>query len=146
MKRLSCLACQLGWHPPGTVHLWQPKQLPWEPKWEGVMSVLRARGPLPPSTSGKLTPLGDDFSQLYPGIWEMLSAPMGPDGASRQGSTLMLFCQDGQCKGCLNDRDQDLVAFLSAGGVDSLLLAMEEGLQKDTIAWRAPKPYRKGKK
>lgn len=105
------------------------------------MSVLRARGPLPPSGSSTSMSTGDDWSVLYPGIWEMLSAPAMPDGSSRQGSTLMIFCQDGSVKGCLNDRDNNLVAFTSASGVDALLQAIETGLQSDQLEWRKPKPF-----
>lgn len=141
MKTLSCLACQLGWHPPGTVHVWKPKPFRWEMPWEGIMSVLRARGPLPPSGSTTSMSSPDDWSVSYPGIWEMLSAPTMPDGSSRQGSTLMLFCADGSVKLCLNDRDNQLVAFLSASGVDAVLGALENGLQEDTIEWRKPKPF-----
>lgn len=137
---LSCLACQLGYHPK-RVHLWVPRPWRWEQSWEGIMSVLRARGPLQGPELSEPGTSPDGFALSYPGIWEMLTAPRMPDGTCRQGSTLMLFYAEGQMKGCLNDRDTETVAFITASGADALFRAIELGLQADTLDWRKPKPF-----
>lgn len=143
MRRMSCLACQLGWHPLGTVHLYAQPQPRWLRPWEDIMSVLRARGPLPdPASSGQ--PMKDDaWSAKYPGIWEMLTAPLSFEKTPREGSTLMLFSKDGRIGCCLNDRDLGRKVFVTAVGVTALLQTLEKGLQDDSLEWRDDVPSKK---
>jgi hypothetical protein len=113
------------------------------------MSVLRARGVLQSSSSTESTgTTPDEFAVLYPGIWEMLTAPLMPDGkTAREGALLMVFCQDGVVKCCLSDRDTDSQAWVSAKGVDALFSSLESGLQLDSLEWREiPAKYRKKKR
>jgi hypothetical protein len=109
------------------------------------MSVLQSRGELP-EEKGRPKAAGVDlWASQWPGIWEMMSAPLDPDGGRRQGSTLTLFCSEGSVKLCINDRDLARSCFVSAVGVGEALAALERGLQARTLEWRKTEPY-KGKK
>jgi hypothetical protein len=68
---------------------------------------------------------------------EFLSATVWPDGSVRVPGTLTMFCEAGQWKGCLNDRDQHLVCFCTAQSPLQLLLALEGGMETDVLEWRA---------
>ncbi len=54
----------------------------------------------------------------------------------------MFFAEGGKLKACLVDRDQNLVAFVSADGWQLLLEAIEEGLQDGRLDWRAKKEWK----
>jgi len=103
------------------------------------MGVLRRRegGNDRPAVSDPSEP--DAWAVRYPGLWEFLTAERWPDETVRRTGTLLLFWDQGLIKGCLSDREQGLVAFSSAGGVEALLEALEHDLQHDRLDWRAAK-------
>lgn len=109
------------------------------------MTVVKNRGPLVATTSSPAASGEDPWRVSFPGLLEMLTLPTMPDGRVREGSTLLVFAADGLFKGCLNDRDNGLVAWASAGTVQEVLEALERGLQADTLEWRAQKPIPKRK-
>jgi hypothetical protein len=58
---------------------------------------------------------------------------------------LVLFTDDAVWKVCLSDKDQDLVAFVTAHSPQEALEALEEGLRQDKLDWR-PNRSTKGNK
>lgn len=110
------------------------------------MSVIRSRGPLPTSGQGSVSVGADLWATVHPGIWEMMTGPTMPDGSAREGSTLLVFWASDGVKICLNDRDTQQQAWVTARGVGEALEALERGLQANTLDWRAMKPYVKGRK
>jgi hypothetical protein len=109
------------------------------------MTVVKNRGPLAVTTSSPVVSGADPWGASFPGLLEMMTLPAMPDGRAREGSTLLVFAADGVFKGCLNDRDNGLVAWASAGTVQEVLEALERGLQADTLEWRAQKPMARRK-
>lgn len=87
---------------------------------EGVSAV---------SLEGKL-------SRAYEALLTHIVATTWPDGSERQGSSLTLFVDEGALKACLNDKGNDLVAFVSAESLEGLLGALEAGLREDKLDWR----------
>jgi len=113
---------------------------------EAVGSVLKRRieGGVSPGEGGDIA-LCPVLGQV-PGVREMLVETRFPDGSARQTSTLLLFVEAGVVKVCLNDRDQGMSAWASGSSVLDCLLALESGLQADTLQWRASGPRRGGKR
>lgn len=58
------------------------------------------------------------------------------DGSLRVTGTVTLFVEAGQWKACLTCRATSRKAFVSAGTLQELLLAAEDGLNRDTLDWR----------
>lgn len=77
-------------------------------------------------------------------LFEFLCAETYEDGSARIPGTLTVFREGSMLKGCLNDRDQSLVAFVSASSFTGLLEALDAGLQADDLDWRVS--GQKGKK
>jgi hypothetical protein len=102
------------------------------------MSVLRKRDQAAGGGAGSDGPAEDDLAVAYPCLWEHVTRSKYPDGSARVLSTLMLFCDSGVIKACLNDRDQGLTAWASGCSWRACLLALEAGLANDTLDWRAP--------
>jgi len=86
------------------------------------------------------------FSKKYPAIAEHLSTDM-LDGRSRLTTTLLLSTELGKWKACIRDRDNDLVAWVTADTLDMLLIAVEGRLAGKTDPdWRVDKFAVKGGK
>lgn len=91
------------------------------------------------------TPDDPVVARALPALWEYLTATRFEDGSVRVCSTLLIFVEDGLWKACLNDRENDRSAWVSAGTWKELLEALERGLASDTAHWRA-KPQGPAKK
>lgn len=89
---------------------------------------------------------GGVWEKKYPALVEFMSLQEWEPGQPRLTGTLNLFIEDGQWKACVSDRDQGLIAFVSAANPEELLVALEKGLQATTLDWRRKQPYGKGGK
>lgn len=84
----------------------------------------------------KRTREGDEWV-LYPTLMEYLAEDRYEDGSARRTATLLIFFDQGDWKGCLNDRDTDRVAFVTATCPTALLAVLEDKLTSSSIEWRA---------
>lgn len=80
----------------------------------------------------------------YPAVWEFLTRCDWGDGQPRQPGTMLLFVHEETLRPtmCLTDRDQHLVAFISARTITEALRDAERGLEDDTLDWRVKKESR----
>lgn len=76
------------------------------------------------------------FEGAYPDVWDYLTALVYPDGGRRQSSTLLLCCEDGCVKACLNDRDQSRSLWVSGESLETALEALQRALESGTASWR----------
>lgn len=82
-----------------------------------------------------------------PTLHQFLSDTQWDDGGARVPGTLLLFCEQGRYKACLNDRDGSRSVFVSGDSVEAILDALEAGLADDDLEWRAkPAQQSKGRK
>lgn len=88
-------------------------------------------------------PEAGEWGRKYPEIWDFLVATSYDDGGERVPGSLVLFRDGPHVKGCLSDKDAELVAFVSGQSMEALLVAMEEGLAEDSLDWRAQRPARR---
>lgn len=102
---------------------------------------LSKPGSKPASSSGQLplTPAGTTLA-AFPTLWEFLTHTTWADASRRQTGTILLFVDSGTFKACLKDKNGSRVCFVSGNGVDDVLLAVEHGLDQDTLDWRPDRP------
>ena len=72
----------------------------------------------------------------YAAVWEWFTTTTFDDGSARTLPTLTLFMDGRLLKGCLNDRAEGLVAFVTGSSFTAILEAMNEGLEGDCLDWR----------
>ena len=106
------------------------------------MSVLMTRDEGGPNSPSLVNTGTDLWADSFPGIWEVLSAPLDPSGKPRVGGTLTLFISDGYVKLCCNERHVAKTCFVTALSVGQALEALEKGLQGGTLDWRTVKAWK----
>lgn len=77
-----------------------------------------------------------DFGQQHPTLHAFLTSVVDDDGKKRRTSTLLIFCEDGCCKGVLKERVHDLSLWVTARSILGVFEAAEEALCKRPIEWR----------
>jgi len=109
------------------------KSSPKELKGEDMLSR-----PKPGELTAKNDPPFDDrlFTDCHPNLSEMLTAIQYADNAPRTTSTLLVFCENGILRGCLNDRDNNRSAFFTAQTVGDLFQTIEDALASGRADWR----------
>jgi len=78
----------------------------------------------------------EHFRQSFPALSEYLTLDYWDDGTQRRTSTLLVFCEEGVWKGCLNDRENERSCWATAETHDELLKALNERLANGTSEWR----------
>jgi len=94
--------------------------------------------PKPGELVGKNDPPFNDplFADCHPTLSEMLTATQYGDNQPRQTSTLLIFCENGVLRGCLNDRDNSRSTFVTAETIGDLFQTLENGLASGRVEWR----------
>ena len=76
----------------------------------------------------------------FPTLLEFLTLPTWPDGSRRERGTLLVFVDGSAWKACLKDKNGPRVCFVTSSDLDGLFLAIEDGLDRDSLDWRADRP------
>jgi len=84
-----------------------------------------------------------ELKNQYPTLFEYLAAAEYSDGSKRKTATLLVFIELGVCKVCLNDRDVQRQAFVSARTLNEALSVMDDQLQADSVEWRPVKAQKR---
>lgn len=88
---------------------------------------------------------GAEDAVLFPTLWEHLTAQTYPDGEKRETSSIIIVADASGWRGCLSDKDNGRTMWKTAGTVEALLAALEDGAAKDDPSeWRASQ-WAKGK-
>lgn len=77
-----------------------------------------------------------DFEKKYPALWEYLTVTKFDDGTERQTSTLLVFSDGDEFRGCLNDRQEERSCWAVGVSFMGLIVALEERLASGTAEWR----------
>jgi len=91
---------------------------------------------------GFLAASDPEFKRKWPTLSDFLTLT-GWSGKQRKSGTLLLFCEDGKWKSCVNDRDGGHYAFCSADSFWGLLDALEGSLKGGGLDWRLSRPGRR---
>lgn len=94
-----------------------------------------------PSGAGWRAASDAAFASVYPVLADYLTLT-GMNGKDRKTATMLVFCEDGRWKACLNDRETCYYAFVSADSFTGLLEAVETGLKSGGHDWRQSKARR----
>lgn len=82
------------------------------------------------------------FEETHPALAEYLTLIW--DGQRRrQTCTLLLMADEGMWKGCLSDRDHDLVLWASAATLAGVYASLEASLASGDARWREKRPYKR---
>lgn len=114
-------------------------------QWRRRMAITRSSA----GEGGARRPLrgsSDPIGSRYPVLWEFLTEAVFSDGAERQLPTLLLLCEDGLIKGCLNDRAELRSAWVSGEGLDAVLEALDCRLKEESMEWRRVTPRPAGRR
>lgn len=95
--------------------------------------------PAPLTSAAPIAPPWDDkcFFDEYPSITSFLSDGTYDGGQARRLGSITLFVMDGALKCAVNDKDRNVVAFVTAQSVTELLTLIEVGIGKDSLEWKA---------
>jgi hypothetical protein len=83
--------------------------------------------------------------RLFGGRWPAVSEYMSVvvhKGKAREPASITLFCEAGQLKACLTDKQNERLLFRSGSGVEEILDAFEKALRDPGADWR---PSRKAR-
>ena len=99
----------------------------------------------PKQTQGTPLQKGDldesDLALKYPTLYGYLTDERWDTGEPRKTSTLLIFTEEGMLKACLNDRALSQSTFLAGDSLETLLVALETCLAKDSVLWKPHKKY-----
>lgn len=101
--------------------------------------VKKSEDPRPRGEDGQVA-TDTVFAKRHPELWSHLADEQYEDGSPRERSTLMVFVEDGLVKLCLNDRDQNRTAWISALTLQEAMGALEKGLAGGRLDWRVKRP------
>lgn len=76
------------------------------------------------------------FEKKYPVLAEFMQRRLWDKDKLRTPGSLVIFCEEGLFKVCLNDKDSCSVAFVSKKSFQEALEAAERGLKEDKLDWR----------
>lgn len=82
------------------------------------------------------TAVDAQLQEACPCLHEWLSETKWDDGKKRETGSLMVVAEGGWWKMWIHDRDGRRSAWLAGGTLQDCLLAVEEGLSANTVAWR----------
>lgn len=90
------------------------------------------------------------WMETHQALAEYLTCAEWPDGEARQTSTLLIFCEAGEVKVCLNDREQGRSLWATGSCLEAAFLALESRCQDEKAEWRVTntqaKPTHRSKK
>jgi len=83
----------------------------------------------------------EDFSNLYPALYEFLAEQMTEDSVPRVTSTLLVSAEEGLWKACLIDRAQkgsafDYTLWKSGKTLERVLASLDESIRDGSAEWR----------
>lgn len=76
------------------------------------------------------------LEEYFPALAEYLTATVLGEDRQRKTATLLLFCEDGLFKVCLNDRQEALSAWASGETAREAIEALEASLEAGEASWR----------
>lgn len=97
---------------------------------------LRIKGPVDNGTGTESAPADQEFAKKYPTLFAFLSDARWSSGEARETGSVLIFCQDGQFKAMVKDKDSGYIAFVTKGTFKTLLEAIERGLVEEKLDWR----------
>lgn len=104
-----------------------------------MSGLKRRQAPSSPEAAAVdgVIPMGDEkFLKGYPLLAEFLTRVLWEPGQPREKGSFFVFYEHGVFKACVNDKDTNMVAFVSSVTFTGLWDTIEKGLGKDSLDWR----------
>lgn len=114
---------------------------------KGVFSMALPKRPAPNNIGPKPGEEWTDpeFKADFPNIHAFLYDITYADKTPRATGTINLFTQFGALKAAVNDKDRQLVAFVTAPTWEELIVTIDMGIGDDSLDWKAMKGIPGGK-
>lgn len=93
-------------------------------------------GAVNPATTG---PGWDDISKRFPDLFYFLTLGAWDDGAPREPGAILLFCDGGQLKAMLKDKEHGRCLWVTADTLEGLFHVANLKVNDDSADWRADK-------
>lgn len=107
------------------------------PQWRRDVGEFVQKAKKRSIARSQVTSIDDpQWQSTYPALHDFMTSDRWDKNTVRKTTTLFLFVDGGLLKACINDRDREETAFVSARTFKELFQAIEEGLQGDTLDWR----------
>jgi hypothetical protein len=103
------------------------------------MSYLEKFSSAACATPPPASPADKQFQKQFPAISEFCWSTAWPDGTVRTPSSLTFFCEEGQWKVCLSERDRGVSLWGSGPTFEIALQCLEDRLSSDRPDWRKAK-------
>jgi len=84
---------------------------------------------------------GCPLSKRFPALVEFLTVGKWDDGAPRTTGTMLVLWEDGRWRAMLNDRNDNLTAWLSSDTLEGLLASLEAAVADGAVEWRRPRKW-----
>lgn len=130
------------WQCPTTV---APKEIP-QSVWRAVSMAIARRQSASGETTQAFTAEPCALGKKYQNVLAFLVDTLYADGQDRTPGSLTIFKgTDGSLRLCLNDKDLNESAFITASSLTELLRRADEGIASGSLDWREQKarPTRK---
>jgi hypothetical protein len=99
---------------------------------------LKKRPPPPGGGMAVSDPWEDpDFKSDFPALYAFLFDAKYEDGSSRLQGTISIFVTGYALKIAVNDKDRNIVAFVTAGTWSEALTLVDDGIAADSLEWKA---------
>lgn len=111
---------------------------------KGVEEMIRK--PRPGERSGPVEAVFNDadFLRSYPTLAAFLTDTQYDDRSPRTTATILIFCENGILRLCLNDRDNNRSVFFTSETVEGCLICAENALCSNGVEWRTRNSYNRG--
>lgn len=103
--------------------------------WEMLKKADARRAEL----HGDAALVAGDYGILYPTLWSYLTQARWDDGTERKTSSVTVFCDGGQLKCVLKDKETNLSLWASGVSFETMLSVLEALLNDPTAVWRQDK-------
>jgi len=79
------------------------------------------------------------FEEEYPSLFAFLHDDRYSNGKPRKQGTISIFVKGDGLTFAINDHERAVVAFVNEGTWTEALFMIDEGIAKDTLAWKSPR-------
>jgi len=100
--------------------------------WEMLKKAEKRRAEI----NGDAALVAGDYGILYPTLWSYLTQSRWDDGTDRKTSSVTVFCDGGQLKCVLKDKENGLSLWASGVSFESMFAVLEALLNDPTAVWR----------
>lgn len=98
--------------------------------------MLQNKRPVSTGEDGPALAAPEDYTELFPQLWNYLTQTRWDDGTPRQPSSVSIFLQHGKWTACLIEKNWGLILFATADRLEGIWEALDARLSDPKADWR----------